>query len=172
MVNYLLFFGLFIVCGAGSLLFHEVGHVLIAIANNVPLSEIQFGWYNIGLSVTVPSYFPRQSLSLYHYAGGLISGSILVLLFLARNIKPFRSNMTQEWSAYPAWWINELILFWAVFQYFNGYLEGARFIDYASDARIMNLAVIFSFPVSFIANACVTLIRNRISHPRSRPMHA
>jgi hypothetical protein len=61
---------------------HEAGHVIAALALEVPFKEIELGFYGINPSVTIPDRFASAPLTIQHYAGGFTAAIILIPIYL------------------------------------------------------------------------------------------
>lgn len=65
-----------------TVIIHEAGHTIAALALGVPFTEIEFGFYGINPSVTIPDRFAGAPLTIQHYAGGFMAAIILLPIYL------------------------------------------------------------------------------------------
>jgi hypothetical protein len=159
----LLYPGIFLAFLVGSTIVHEIGHALAAIMKGVKFDELTIGWYGIGPGVTIPHSFPVENLPFFRYAGGLTSGLLCLLLYVLFWVYPVQTRIERLRWGDLKWWTGEFLLFWAIFQLFNGYIEGARFEQYVTDPASLQPAFIIAIPVSLIVHVGVTFIRRRNS---------
>ncbi|MFC2020720.1 hypothetical protein ACFLU1_02885 [Chloroflexota bacterium] len=160
--NFLLYPGIFLALLVGSTIVHEIGHALAALINGVKPDELIIRWYGVGPGVTVPNSFPTENLPFFRYAGGITAGLVIFLLYVLFWVRPLHTRMAQvQWNGLK-WWIGEFLLFWAIFQLFNGYIEGARFEQYVTDSTALHPAFIIAIPTSLLLHTGVTFIRRKI----------
>jgi len=107
-----------------TIIVHEAGHIIAALALGVPLTEIQLGFQGINPSVTLPDRFSNAPLTIQHYAGGFTAAIILMPIYLFW-FRRYRKNST------PLNWILGLITITAFgLQIGQGYIEGRFHVLY------------------------------------------
>lgn len=132
---------------------HEAAHFVAALFIGVPFNEIEIGLYGINPSVTIPERFASSNLLIFHYAGGLTTAVILIIVYLAywyRKFKrePFLIN----------WLMGSITIVIAGFQLAQGYIEG-RFhaaYFYYSQTLLNPLTIIYFLLI--IASALIHFV--------------
>lgn len=127
---FILFF-IFIALLFISVVLHELSHAVAAIIFGVNPAELKFGWYILGPGVTVPDTFPLEDLVHFRYAGGAGAGILLLIGYITYILK-CRAAIKAQGLLSTNWWVGGIILFWSIFQFYNGYIESMRFDDYVT----------------------------------------
>lgn len=144
----------YIVVTAATELLHELGHVIAALAIGVPFSEITFIWHGSGLGITIPR---GNDYSTYvHYAGGIITGVILVfsyVFWLVCRPSPGNKQYTRT-----SWWVWGFVFVWGIYQFYNGYIEGAHFEEYTAEKINLNVPWLVIMVVSFALHIGLTYL--------------
>lgn len=104
---------------AASVLIHEAAHVVAALAQGVPLHELQFGFLGINPSVTLPDWFAGVPRTVVYYAGGLTAGAVLFLFYLLYQVRKYRHA-----PSFIRWSLGAVTAVFAGMQFAMGYLEG------------------------------------------------
>ena len=113
-----------------SIIVHEASHILAALLLGVPFAELELGFYGINPSVTVPSWFSGTPRLIVYYAGGLVSGLILLFTYLFFWMRRYhRQPSILRWS------FGLVTLEMAVIQLAISYLEGSYHEAYIAGSR-------------------------------------
>lgn len=139
-------------------LFHELGHVLMAIIIGVPFEDLSFGFYRLGPDVTIPKYVPVESLKYVLYAGGIFSGILLAIgytLFFISHRKAFTES---EWWGNYKWWIGWILLFNILYNLFVSYCEGTRYIEYIDGVIPTETHFLIVIVISLALNFTMSII--------------
>ena len=118
----------FIILFIASTFIHELGHAITAIVLGIPITELTFGWYGLGPGVALPEYFPVEYLPYFRYAGGTMAGVGFMFTYIFWLIRQ-RCSVTDQYAK-AKWWIQGFVLFWGIFGFYQGYIEGAYFERY------------------------------------------
>jgi len=152
-----LFFGLFLV----SVIVHEVGHILAALIMGVRPNEIVISWWQgIGPGVTIPGSTALKEVSYFRYAGGIIAASVLLSAYVVFWIHSLRTKTPTGWNKLR-WWTGLFLLIWAIFQLYNGFIEGTHFQRYATNPAPISLALLVSIPQSLVIHCCMTFLMRK-----------
>jgi len=139
-------------------LFHELGHVLMAIIIGVPFEDLSFVFYRLGPGVAIPKYVPVESLKYILYAGGIFSGILLAVgytLFFISHRKAFTES---EWWGNYKWWIGWILLFNIVYNLFISYLEGTHYIEYIDGVIPTETHLLIVLIISLALNSTMSII--------------
>jgi len=108
-----------IVIAFTAVIIHETAHVLSAMALGIPFVELQPGFMWINPSIILPEWFTSPHRTIVYYAGGLATGTVLLVLYLWHWMRRYwRQPTFFRWSA------GLVTLFFAAVQFAFGYLEG------------------------------------------------
>ena len=103
-----------------SIIVHETSHMLTAWLLGVPFAELELGFYGINPSVTIPSWFSGTPRIIVYYAGGLVTGLILLFMYLF-----FWMWRYHRQPSVLSWFFGLITLEFAVYELAIGYLEGS-----------------------------------------------
>ena len=98
---------------------HETAHILSAMVLGVRFVELQPGFLGMNPSVTLPEWFTGTRHTIVYYAGGLTSGTALLLFYLCYWIRKYWRHPT-----FFHWSLGLVTLMLAAIQFAFGYLEG------------------------------------------------
>ena len=102
-----------------SVVIHESAHILAALSLGAQFSDLKLGFYGINPSVTLPEWFTGIRHTAFHYAGGLLAGTALLMLYLLYWVRRYRRSPT-----FFHWALGLVTVVLAGMQLATGYLEG------------------------------------------------
>jgi len=102
-----------------AVIIHETVHILSAIVLGVPFVELQPGFMGINPSITLPEWFTGTPRTIVYYAGGLTTGTVLLLFHLCYWMRKYRRHPT-----FFHWSLGLVTFMLAAIQFASGYLEG------------------------------------------------
>ncbi|MDD5701459.1 MAG: hypothetical protein PHU23_05345 [Dehalococcoidales bacterium] len=98
---------------------HEAAHVVMALIKGVPFEELQLGFWGLNPSITLPGWVTEDVKTPMFYAGGLITGLILFLVYLFYWVPKYL-----EIKSYLCWIMGLATAVFVGEQLITGYLEG------------------------------------------------
>jgi len=108
-----------IVIAFTAVIIHETAHVLLAMALGIPFVELQPGFMWINPSIILPEWFTSPHRTIVYYAGGLATGTVLLVLYLWHWMRQYWRNPT-----FFRWCLGLVTLTLVSVQFAFGYLEG------------------------------------------------
>lgn len=139
-----------------SIVLHELGHVLGAVALGIPLSSLTLTWFGLNPGFIVSSNLTEEKILLLRYSGGFIAGSILLSGYSVWLIRRRPTGVRRYIHA--SWWFWGFMFSSAVYQFFNGYIEGTHFTEYATDPAFLNVPLASIMVTSFLLHAGLTYL--------------
>ncbi len=140
-------------------LFHELGHVLMAIIIGVPFEGLSFSFFpGLGPGVNIPKYVPVESFKYIRYAGGIFSGILLAVGYTFFFISHRKAFTESEWWINYKWWIGWILLFNIVYNFFVSYCEGTHYIEYIDGVIPTETHFLIVIVISLALNFTVSII--------------
>lgn len=142
---------------------HEGGHAVAALLMGVPLGEIQFSLHGLAPTTSIPPRFATNNLTIFHYAGGLTSGLILIIFYFLYWYRKYQKNPTQM-----NWGMGAATAAAAGVEIFEGYIEGrynAAYMQYVYSGSGI------TFPVLYLLVIIGAILIHRILFPYSKITH-
>jgi hypothetical protein len=114
-----------------SIIIHEASHALAALLLGVPFTELGLRFYGINPSVTIPAWFIGTPRLVVYYAGGLVSGLIMLFTYLFYWMRRYnRQASVLRWSL--GLFTIEVAVIQLAISYFEGGYHAAYIIDSGS----------------------------------------
>lgn len=134
---------------------HEASHVLVAVALGVPFSKISLGFYGVNPAVALPSWFAGIPRDVVNYAGGILTGSALLAVYILCWSRKYRKVRSPN-----NWFLGLLILGLAGWEFANGLLEGKYHTVYLAQAnQVVSPASALMFIYALAATLLHLLLR-------------
>jgi len=137
---------------------HESGHALAAMTLGIQFNELEFGWYGIGPGVTVPEYVSREFLTIFRFAGGLTSGSILLTGYIIYSVWQRRVFVEVLWWSKFRWWFSYCLSSPGTYEMFRGYYEGTQYDKYVAGIVPSEYHLWIAIIVPFMFHVILTLL--------------
>ena len=112
-----------------SIMIHEASHALAALLLGVPFAELGLGYYGINPSVTIPDWFTGAPRLVVYYAGGLVSGLIMLFTYFFYWMRRYNRH-----ASVLRWSLGLFTIEVAVIQLAISYFEGGYHTAYIVDS--------------------------------------
>jgi hypothetical protein len=107
---------------------HEAVQVFVAVITGVSPYDLDVGFVGAYPGVKVNDSLDGWRLSLFHYSGGLVTGTVMVYVYV-RRYWGWSGNKT----SFVEWWLGALIIVIAGTELGNGIAEGAYNAEYIAN---------------------------------------
>lgn len=147
----------------GSVIIHEAAHIIAALLQGIPFSQLNIGFWGINPSVTLPPGLESSVKSTIMYSGGITSGAVLVVVYLAYWVRKYRRQ-----PSLLAWVMGMATIVLAATQFSFGHLEGRYHSAYLSGAGTLFSPVhllTLGWAVSAVLMHCVICPKKMIVGP-------